>query len=55
MKTRQFELRGNDNEERLAYEPPELIELDFADGLIVQGGSNIIDDEEHEYDPDNDD
>ncbi len=55
MKTRQSKLHGNDNEEKLAYEPPELRELDIADGLIVQGGSNIIDDEEHEYDPDNDD
>ncbi|MBO4345519.1 MAG: hypothetical protein J5833_07175 [Victivallales bacterium] len=40
---------------KTAYEPPELVEIVFASGFPIKGDSNIIDDEDHEYDPDNDD
>lgn len=43
------------NEGKLAYEPPEIVEIVFASGFPIKGDSNIMDDEDHEYAPDGDD
>ena len=39
---------------KIPYEKPEIKGIDQNFGIIVMGGSNIIDDEDHEYSPDND-
>ena len=54
MTNKAFEVMDKSNNGKIEYEPPTMTTIDQTFGIIVMGGSNIIDDEEHEYDPDND-
>jgi len=54
MKIKSSAVVGKNNDGKIMYEPPTLESIDEAVGLVVTGGSNIYDDENHEYSPDND-
>ncbi len=55
MKTKPSAFIDKSNDGKIEYEPPKLETIVAPQGLIVTGGSNIYDDENHEYSPDNDD
>ena len=40
--------------DKIEYTVPVLQELEVPKGFVIRGDSNIVDDEDHEYDPDND-
>ena len=54
MKAESFKANDTHKGDKTPYEKPIIQDLDQAFGLIVMGDSNIIDDEDHEYSPDND-
>ncbi len=55
MDIKTIKSRNATTDVKIEYEPPELVEIKFTSGFPIKGDSNIIDDEDHEYDPDNDD
>ncbi|MBQ7652555.1 MAG: hypothetical protein IJS15_16475 [Victivallales bacterium] len=55
MENESLKFNGKQPHGKMPYEPPSIKGIDQAFGLIAMGDSNIIDDEDHEYDPDNDD
>ncbi len=54
MKKELLNRNDKSNNRKIPYEKPEIKSIDQNFGIIVMGGSNIIDDEDHEYEPDND-
>ena len=54
MKKESSETSQNNEKVKIIYEPPMLYQIDEVSASIVTGGSNIYDDEDHEYSPDND-
>ena len=54
MKTKTLKVNNNQSNGKIPYENPMLKGIDQTFGLVVMGDSSIIDDENHEYSPDND-
>ena len=55
MKINSSAITDESNDDKIEYEPPILETIEMPQGLIVTGGSNIYDDLNHQYSPDNDD